>query len=168
MLHPAASSLRSPTPDTNGAVSPQSLSKALPGYCLAHPSPPYSRRPARPQHQYLRPQIRSHLRVSSALRPPSIQSLALTSLRTPNSGLGWIIWKDESLLHKDLIFELHYLGDTEYSYTLNFSRPAAPILGAPFSFSLSPSHAHLLILIRSSNVQFPQFGLRGLSPYRTS
>lgn len=42
---------------------------------------------------------------------------------------GWVLWKDESLLHKDLIFELHYLGSTEYSYTLNFSRPSAPILG---------------------------------------
>ncbi|KAF8308184.1 glutamate decarboxylase [Clavulina sp. PMI_390] len=49
-------------------------------------------------------------------------------------GLGWIIWKDESLLHKDLIFELHYLGNTEYSYTLNFSRPAAPILAQMFNF----------------------------------
>ncbi|KAF8336574.1 pyridoxal phosphate-dependent transferase [Cantharellus anzutake] len=45
-------------------------------------------------------------------------------------GLGWILWKDESLLHKDLIFELHYLGSTEQSYTLNFSRPSAPILEA--------------------------------------
>lgn len=49
-------------------------------------------------------------------------------------GLGWIIWKDKSLLHKDLIFELHYLGSTEYSYTLNFSRPSAPILAQMFNF----------------------------------
>jgi len=49
-------------------------------------------------------------------------------------GLGWIIWKDEAFLHKDLIFELHYLGSTEYSYTLNFSRPSAPILAQMFNF----------------------------------
>ncbi|KAF8328269.1 glutamate decarboxylase [Cantharellus anzutake] len=49
-------------------------------------------------------------------------------------GLGWILWKDESLLHKDLIFELHYLGSTEQSYTLNFSRPSAPILAQMFNF----------------------------------
>jgi glutamate decarboxylase len=49
-------------------------------------------------------------------------------------GLGWILWKDEQYLPKDLIFELHYLGSTEYSYTLNFSRPAAPILGQMFNF----------------------------------
>jgi len=41
------------------------------------------------------------------------------------AGVGWIIWRDESQLPKDLIFELHYLGGTELSYTLNFSRPGA-------------------------------------------
>lgn len=43
-------------------------------------------------------------------------------------GLGWIIWRDESFLSKDLIFELHYLGGTEQSYTLNFSRPGAQVV----------------------------------------
>lgn len=30
-------------------------------------------------------------------------------------------------------FELHYLGSTEYSFTLNFSRPAHPIVGQYFT-----------------------------------
>ncbi|KAF7430349.1 hypothetical protein PC9H_006054 [Pleurotus ostreatus] len=49
-------------------------------------------------------------------------------------GLGWVLWKDESLLHKDLIFELHYLGSTEFSFTLNFSKPAAPIISQMYNF----------------------------------
>jgi len=49
-------------------------------------------------------------------------------------GLGWIIWRDEKFLHKDLIFELHYLGSVEYSYTLNFSKPAAPIVAQMYNF----------------------------------
>ncbi|KAF2131139.1 glutamate decarboxylase [Dothidotthia symphoricarpi CBS 119687] len=44
------------------------------------------------------------------------------------AGVGWIIWRDESYLPKHLIFELHYLGGTEESYTLNFSRPGSQIL----------------------------------------
>jgi glutamate decarboxylase len=44
------------------------------------------------------------------------------------AGVGWIIWRDESLLPKHLVFELHYLGGTEESYTLNFSRPGAQII----------------------------------------
>ncbi|KAK4229940.1 glutamate decarboxylase [Podospora fimiseda] len=41
------------------------------------------------------------------------------------AGVGWIVFRDESMLPKDLIFELHYLGGTEQSFTLNFSRPGA-------------------------------------------
>lgn len=44
------------------------------------------------------------------------------------AGVGWVIWRDESYLPKHLIFELHYLGGTEESYTLNFSRPGAQII----------------------------------------
>ncbi|KAF9448591.1 glutamate decarboxylase [Macrolepiota fuliginosa MF-IS2] len=50
------------------------------------------------------------------------------------AGLGWILWRDESLLHKDLIFELHYLGSTEYTFTLNFSKPASPIIAQMYNF----------------------------------
>jgi glutamate decarboxylase len=45
------------------------------------------------------------------------------------AGVGWIIWRDEAYLPKYLIFELHYLGGTEESFTLNFSRPGAQIIG---------------------------------------
>ncbi|KZO98555.1 glutamate decarboxylase [Calocera viscosa TUFC12733] len=49
------------------------------------------------------------------------------------AGLGWILWRNEAMLPKELIFELHYLGSTEYTYTLNFSRPSAPIIGQYFN-----------------------------------
>ncbi|KAL9089203.1 MAG: hypothetical protein Q9159_002674 [Coniocarpon cinnabarinum] len=44
------------------------------------------------------------------------------------AGVGWIIFRDESMLPRHLVFELHYLGGTEESYTLNFSRPGAQII----------------------------------------
>ncbi|KAJ3572243.1 hypothetical protein NP233_g3221 [Leucocoprinus birnbaumii] len=50
------------------------------------------------------------------------------------AGLGWILWRDESYLHRDLIFELHYLGNTEYTFTLNFSKPAAPVIAQMYNF----------------------------------
>ncbi|KAJ2936646.1 hypothetical protein H1R20_g461, partial [Candolleomyces eurysporus] len=49
-------------------------------------------------------------------------------------GLGWVLWRDESYLHKDLVFELHYLGSTEFTFTLNFSKPAAPVIAQMFNF----------------------------------
>lgn len=49
-------------------------------------------------------------------------------------GVGWVVWRDKVHLPKDLIFELHYLGSVEYSFSLNFSRPAAPIIAQYFNF----------------------------------
>ncbi|KAL6705500.1 glutamate decarboxylase gad1 [Coniothyrium glycines] len=49
------------------------------------------------------------------------------------AGVGWIVWRDESYLPKHLVFELHYLGGTEESYTLNFSRPGAQIIAQYFN-----------------------------------
>ncbi|TGJ87597.1 hypothetical protein E0Z10_g1164 [Xylaria hypoxylon] len=44
------------------------------------------------------------------------------------AGVGWIIWRDESYLPEYLVFELHYLGGTERSFGLNFSRPGAHVI----------------------------------------
>lgn len=44
------------------------------------------------------------------------------------AGVGWIIFRDGPYLPEHLKFELHYLGGTEESYTLNFSRPGAQII----------------------------------------
>ncbi|THH04817.1 hypothetical protein EW145_g5240, partial [Phellinidium pouzarii] len=49
-------------------------------------------------------------------------------------GVGWVVWRDKAHLPKNLIFELHYLGSVEYSFSLNFSRPAAPIIAQYFNF----------------------------------
>jgi glutamate decarboxylase len=49
------------------------------------------------------------------------------------AGVGWIIWRDEHYLPEHLKFELHYLGGTEESYTLNFSRPGAQIIAQYFN-----------------------------------
>ena len=49
-------------------------------------------------------------------------------------GVGWVVWRDAQYLPKYLIFELGYLGGSEATYTLNFSRPGAPILAQYFNF----------------------------------
>lgn len=49
------------------------------------------------------------------------------------AGVGWAIWRDEQYLPEHLKFELHYLGGTEESFTLNFSRPGAQIIGQYFN-----------------------------------
>ena len=49
-------------------------------------------------------------------------------------GLGWVIWKDRSYLPKDMSFSVNYLGANITQVGLNFSRPAAQILGQYYNF----------------------------------
>lgn len=50
------------------------------------------------------------------------------------AGLGWIIWRDEKHLPKELIFQLRYLGSVEESYNLNFSRPGYQSIHQYYNF----------------------------------
>ncbi|KAB1654311.1 glutamate decarboxylase [Pseudoclavibacter chungangensis] len=43
-------------------------------------------------------------------------------------GLGWVVWRDASLLPDDLIFKVSYLGGEMPTFGLNFSRPGAQVL----------------------------------------
>lgn len=57
----------------------------------------------------------------------------VTTRRSSNAGKAYKALIQD-MLPKELVFELHYLGNVEYSYTLNFSRSAAPIIGQFFNF----------------------------------
>jgi len=43
-------------------------------------------------------------------------------------GIGWAIWRSAEFLPADLGFQLSYLGKTQASYTLNFSRGASHVI----------------------------------------
>lgn len=49
-------------------------------------------------------------------------------------GLGWVIWKDKSYMPGDMSFSVNYLGANITQVGLNFSRPAAQILGQYYQF----------------------------------
>ncbi|KAI8365339.1 glutamate decarboxylase [Radiomyces spectabilis] len=44
-------------------------------------------------------------------------------------GIGWAIWRSPDYLPKDLIFNVNYLGSEQASFTLNFSKGAANVIG---------------------------------------
>ena len=49
-------------------------------------------------------------------------------------GLGWVLWRDESLLPNELRFKLKYLGGVEETFGLNFSRPGFQVVHQYFNF----------------------------------
>ena len=49
-------------------------------------------------------------------------------------GLGWVVWKDKKYLPEEMAFSVNYLGANITQVGLNFSRPAAQILGQYYQF----------------------------------
>ena len=49
-------------------------------------------------------------------------------------GLGWVIWRDKASLPEEMSFSVNYLGANITQVGLNFSRPAAQILGQYYNF----------------------------------
>lgn len=49
-------------------------------------------------------------------------------------GLGWVVWKDKKYLPGKMSFSVNYLGADITQVGLNFSRPAAQILGQYYQF----------------------------------
>ncbi|KAF9981220.1 hypothetical protein BGZ65_004191, partial [Modicella reniformis] len=49
-------------------------------------------------------------------------------------GIGWVLWRSEEYLPKELVFTLTYLGAEEQTYTLNFSRPACFVIAQYYNF----------------------------------
>lgn len=49
-------------------------------------------------------------------------------------GLGWVVWKDKCYLPDVMSFSVNYLGAEIRQVGLNFSRPAAQILGQYYQF----------------------------------
>ncbi len=50
-------------------------------------------------------------------------------------GIGWVLWQKKEYLPKDLVFEVSYLGGTEATMALNFSRSGAQIVGQYYVFT---------------------------------
>ena len=49
-------------------------------------------------------------------------------------GLGWVVFRDDQVFHKDLIFYVNYLGGEMPTATLNFSRNASQIAYQYYTF----------------------------------
>ncbi len=49
-------------------------------------------------------------------------------------GIGWVLWRDEEYLPKELIFSVSYLGGEMPTMAINFSRSASQIIGQYYNF----------------------------------
>lgn len=49
-------------------------------------------------------------------------------------GVGWVIWREQTDLPEDLIFNVNYLGGNMPTFALNFSRPGGQIVCQYYNF----------------------------------
>jgi glutamate decarboxylase len=76
--------------------------------------------------------------VAPFLQPELVWDFQLERVKSINTsghkyglvypGVGWILWRDKSDLHPDLVFNVDYLGGEMPTLAINFSRPASQIV----------------------------------------
>jgi glutamate decarboxylase len=49
-------------------------------------------------------------------------------------GVGWTVWRDDAALPTELVFSVSYLGGSQSTFSLTFSRPGAPVIAQYFNF----------------------------------
>lgn len=67
-------------------------------------------------------------------------------------GLGWVVWKDKKYMPGDMAFSVNYLGANITQVGLNFSRPAAQILGQYYQFIRLGFEGYKAIQTESMNI----------------
>lgn len=67
-------------------------------------------------------------------------------------GIGWVVWKDEAYLPKELIFSVSYLGGELPTMAINFSRSASQIIGQYYCFVRNGFEGYRAIHQKTSDV----------------
>ncbi|EAL63089.1 glutamate decarboxylase [Dictyostelium discoideum AX4] len=60
-------------------------------------------------------------------------------------GVGWVVWREKKDLHKDLVFNVNYLGGNMSTFSLNFSRPGGQIIAQYYNFLRHGRNGYTLI-----------------------
>ncbi len=82
-------------------------------------------------------------------------------------GVGWAIWRDESALPRDLIFDVNYLGGHMPTFTLNFSRPGSEVVAQYFMFTSLGFEGFRSVQQHCSDIaQHLSSGVADIGPYR--
>jgi glutamate decarboxylase len=82
-------------------------------------------------------------------------------------GVGWVIWRDEAALPKDLIFDVNYLGGHMPTFALNFSRPGSEVIAQYFMFTHLGFDGYQRVQQNSSDVaQYLAAEIEKIGPYR--
>jgi glutamate decarboxylase len=81
--------------------------------------------------------------------------------------VGWIVWRDQEALPKDLIFDVNYLGGHMPTFSLNFSRPGSEVVAQYFMLTSLGFEGYQRVQQRSSEIaRYLAAGIAEIGPYR--
>ncbi|MEG2070518.1 MAG: glutamate decarboxylase [Bacteroidales bacterium] len=81
-------------------------------------------------------------------------------------GLGWVVWKDKQYLPEEMAFSVNYLGANITQVGLNFSRPAAQVLGQYYQFIRLGFEGYKQIQTASMNIaQYAHSEIGKMAPF---
>jgi glutamate decarboxylase len=79
---------------------------------------------------FLQPELEWDFRV------PRVQSINASGHKygLVYPGVGWIVWRNQQALPRELIFKVNYLGGEMPTFSLNFSRPGNQVVAQYYNF----------------------------------
>jgi glutamate decarboxylase len=67
-------------------------------------------------------------------------------------GVGWVVWRSEEALPRDLVFDVNYLGGHMPTFALNFSRPGSEVVAQYFMLASLGREGYTDVMRRSQEV----------------
>ncbi|KAJ5930213.1 hypothetical protein N7466_005706 [Penicillium verhagenii] len=67
-------------------------------------------------------------------------------------GVGWVIWRSPEYLPQELVFNINYLGADQASFTLNFSKGAAQVIGQYYQLIRLGKHGFRSIMVNLTRI----------------
>jgi glutamate decarboxylase len=99
--------------------------------------------------------------VAPFLQPELVWDFRLVRVKSINSsghkygmvypGVGWILWRHPNDLPKELIFNVNYLGGSEPTFAINFSRPGNGVIAQYYNFLRLGKEGYSKILHKCQN-----------------
>ncbi len=81
-------------------------------------------------------------------------------------GVGWAIWRDQSALPRELVFDVNYLGGNMPTFSLNFSRPGSEVLAQYFMFMSLGRDGYTTVMRNLQQIAMHiSAGIAGMGPY---
>jgi glutamate decarboxylase len=82
-------------------------------------------------------------------------------------GVGWAIWREESALPRELVFDVNYLGGHMPTFSLNFSRPGSEVIAQYFMFMSLGRRGYTTVMRNLQQIATHiSAGVADMGPYR--